>query len=242
MLCGNRLRGKNPPRTIALVTSITSGLINVLAGFALPSVAQTLAPCTPPTAGEFILLVTTPTTASENQLKQVLPPTVSIPICDYQGNRVSRMGGFRNFSDANAWAEYITQASGLQTFVAQSPSTPASPPATPPSPTPTTAPAPTAPVPPPSPSFVPQPLGTGYGVIVDFLHTPSIAAQLKTAQSRTPGLVSYRGRAYLLATYTTDSAAALTTLQQLTQQGFSTFLVDSRQLMLLTDAVQLVNR
>jgi hypothetical protein len=78
-------------------------------------------------------------------------------------------------------------------------------------------------------------------VIVDFLNTPSIAAQLKTAQSRTPGLVSYGGRAYLLATYTADSTAALSTLQQLTQQGFSTFLVDSRQVMLLTDAVQMLN-
>lgn len=97
MLCGNRLRSKKFPTTIAVVTGLTSGLINLLS-FALPSVAQTLAPCAPPAPGEFILLVTTPTTASENQLKQVLPPTVSIPICDYQGNRVSRMGGFRNFS------------------------------------------------------------------------------------------------------------------------------------------------
>ncbi len=229
MLCGNRLRSKKFPTTIAVVTGLTSGLINLLS-FALPSVAQTLAPCAPPATGEFILLVTTPTTASENQLKQVLPPTVSIPICDYQGNRVSRMGGFRNFSDANAWAEYITQASGLQAFVAQSSSSPAAP----------TAPAPPRPVPPARPSFAPQPLGTGYAIVVDFAQTPSIAAQLKTAQSRTPGLVSYGGRAYLLASYTTDSTAALANLQQLTQQGFRTFLVDSRQVMLLTDAVQLV--
>lgn len=222
------VRGKRLPTTIAFVTSLTSGLIHLCTSVAL---AQTLAPCTPPAVGEFILLVATPTTASENQLKQVLPPTVAIPICDYQGNRVSRMGGFRNFSDANAWAEYINQASGLQAFVAQSPGNPANP-------------APSAPIPPvtapaASPRFSPQPLGAGYAVIVDFFSTPTIAAQLKTAQARTPGLVSYGGHAYLLANYTTDSTSALSSLQQLTQQGFQAFVVDSRQVMLLTDAVQI---
>ncbi|MEY2978581.1 MAG: hypothetical protein ACO3NK_09575 [Prochlorotrichaceae cyanobacterium] len=221
------LRVKRLPTTIAFVAaSFTSGLINIL-----PSFAQTLSPCAPPAVGEFILLVSTPTTASETQLKQVLPPTVSIPICDYQGNRVSRMGGFRNFSDANAWAEYINQAAGLPAFVAQPAST---------APTATPTPVPQVPVArPATPTFTPQPLGTGFAVIVDFLNTPAIAAQLRATQSRTPGLVSYGRQAYLLASYTTDSSAALTTLQQLTQQGFQTFIVDSRQVMLLTDAVQI---
>jgi hypothetical protein len=194
--------------------------------------AQPLPACAPPGAGEFILLVETPTTASEKKLKQVLPPTVSIPVCDYLSNRVSRMGGFRNFTDANAWAEYITQASGLKAFVAQAPTSQASvPPSPPPLNTlPTAAPA--------TPRFTAKAVGQGYAVIVNFFNNPAVAQQLNLAQSRIPGLVSYNGRPYLLALHTADSTTALASLQKLTEQGFQVFVVDARQTLLLTEAVK----
>lgn len=216
---------------IALLGVLGMGFLRVP-----PSLGQSLATCSPPVSGEFILLVNTPTSATETQLKQVLPPSVMIPVCDYLGNRVSRMGGFRSLTDANAWAEYITQSSGLQAFVAQAPqgnnapinaSTPT--PLTPNTPSSST----------PAIRYNPQPLGSGYAVIVDFFNNPGIAVQLKTAQQRSPGLVSYGGRSYLLANYSADSTAALTSLQQLSQQGFQVLLVDSRQAILLTPEVRL---
>jgi len=209
-----------------------------------PSLGQSLATCSPPVTGEFILLVNTPTSATESQLKQVLPPNVIIPVCDYLGNRVSRMGGFRSLTDANAWAEYITQSSGLQAFVAQSPqgndgtlnTTANTAVPNPPSlPNPLTANPSASGI----PTYNPQPLGSGYAVIVDFFNNPGIAVQLRTTQQRSPGLVSYGGRSYLLANYTADSRIALGSLQQLSQQGFQVLLVDSRQAVLLTPEVRL---
>ena len=221
---------------IALLGVLGMGLLRVP-----PSLGQSLATCSPPVSGEFILLVNTPTSATESQLKQVLPPNVIIPLCDYLGNRVSRMGGFQSLTDANAWAEYITQSSGLQAFVAQAPqennvpSNAAVP--NPPTPNPLTPNTPSSAT--PAIRYNPQPLGSGYAVIVDFFNNPGIAVQLRTTQQRSPGLVSYGGRSYLLANYTADSTTALTSLQQLSQQGFQVLLVDSRQAILLTPEVRL---
>lgn len=252
-----------------------------------PGLAQSADPpptCDPPARDEFLLLVPTANAVVVAQLQATLPASVALPQCDYLGNTVTRLGGFQNLEVANSWARYISQATGLQAFVARPPASnsgptrpetaTAPPEATAPQPstpnlappdlaptsttaattpnnleaaTPITTPAtPATPVASQDPGgssgdrlYRPQVLGSGYAVIVDFFNTPSIAQQLRFSLDRLPGLVSYGGRAYLLARYTPDSAIALQVLQDLSQQRFQVLVVSGDQTVLLTPGVQL---
>ncbi|MEB3274527.1 MAG: hypothetical protein VKJ85_12140 [Prochlorothrix sp.] len=198
-------------------------------GTALPSFSQTapgssLPACNPPAPGEYLLLVLTPDAASQNSLRQALPPSVAVPACDYLGNTVSRMGGFRNPEDATAWADYIQEVANLQSFVARPPSTAPNTPPSPPIPTTRT--------------FNPQLLGPGYAVLVDYGNDPAVAQRLRQARQRTPGLVSFGQRPYLLTFQSTDSNQALALLADLNRQGFKALVVNSQGVVLLTDQVK----
>lgn len=195
---------------------------------ATPGSAQdvNLPNCQPPVADEFLLLVVTPTVETKEQLQQALPPSVSVPACNYLGSQVSRMGGFRDIDHANAWSQYITEVVGLPAFVARPPSANSS-----------SASDPIA-VAPAIPKFEPKLLGMGYAILVDYFNDPAIATQLQQAQQARPGLASYGQRPYLLADYTTDGNLAVRTLTNLSNQGFQVLLVDSRAVTLLTDQIQ----
>jgi hypothetical protein len=206
--------------------------LGITAASGLAQTNPELPACQPPAADEYLLLVVTPTAQTQEKLKQSLPPSVSVPACNYLGSQVSRMGGFRDVDNANAWSQYINEVVGLPAFVARPPSGAT---ATTPPPVPGQVPTASA----PTQAFAPKPLGSGYAVLVSYFNNPAIAAQLKQARQQTPGLVSYGQRPYLLAHYTNDSAAALNTLTTLTNQGFQALLVDSRDVMVLTEQVRL---
>ncbi len=215
-------------------------------------------PCPPPQANEYLLLVRSNTEAERNRVQALLPSNSTVMICDYLNDTVVRAGGFTNLENANAWAQYMTEVEGLKAFVARpaasapTPTTPSTPtPTAGPGPTPPAAPSPTppaapspAPSPPPaqvppSPSvaYTPQSLGTGFGVLVDYQYQPEIAKSIQRQVKQAVGLAVYRQRPYLLIAYSPNIDGAVSTLTVLKGYGISSFIVDSREVVMLTPAV-----
>jgi hypothetical protein len=287
------------PTLLSFVLLSTTGLLVAQRGM-----AQSLAACEPPQGEEYLLLVVKQDTGTEEQLQQLLPLNAALSTCNYLDDEVVRVGGFASSEIANAWAQYLTDMTGLQAFVAR-PSSSAAEPAvvvepvsdttpseTTPSetsasfPTPTqvsasggtssspsqqpsqqpeqqqgqtdpsegSAPTSTPETPTPegeaegngvaaaSPSgtnqaYSPQPLGSGYAVLVHYFNRPEVAADVSQVTSQPVGLVAYEQRPFLLAAYTTDASAAATILQSLSERGFTAVIVDSRRAILLTPSV-----
>jgi hypothetical protein len=210
--------------------------------------------CQPPAAAEFLLLVVTRSSDSQTQVGQLLPPNTAIATCTYLDKTVTRVGGFRTVERANAWARYITESTGLAAYVARPAvsstasalaptndsviSPPAKPDPTKPDPT---KPDPTKPDPAKTGTelaYAPKALSAGYAVLVDYANKLQIVTKLQQALNGSEiGLVSYNQRPYLLATHTSDAAAAKATLRSLSDRGFSATLVDSRQVILLRQPV-----
>lgn len=201
-----------------------SSLLLALAGcFGVADLALAQTPisaCPPPQQNEYLLLVPTPTTDSQQQLRQTLPSNTRSTVCRYQDDTVTRIGGFRRIEDANDWVRYVKDVAGLSAYVVQ----------------PTAIAVATS----PSnnlPAFNPQSLGDGYAVLVDFLNQPELAAQLRQILGNDVGLVSFGQRPYLLAMYTTNEGRANSTLRQLSDRGFWSMMVDSRRVTLLKPVV-----
>ncbi|XGB41984.1 MAG: hypothetical protein LVS60_17630 [Nodosilinea sp. LVE1205-7] len=171
-------------------------------------------------------------------------------ICDYLSDTVVRAGGFTNLENANAWAQYMTEVEGLKAFVARpainSPA-PTTPPASPPTATPRPAPTPpVAQVPSPaaplaSAAYAPQSLGAGFGVLVDYQYQPDMAKSIQRQVKQAVGLAVYRQRPYLLIAYSPTIDGAVSTLTVLKGYGISSFIVDSREVVMLTPAVTMPN-
>ncbi|MBD2185889.1 hypothetical protein H6S82_02160 [Planktothrix sp. FACHB-1355] len=89
-----------------------------------------------------------------------------------------------------------------------------------------------------SPAYNPQPLGTGYAVLVDYFNQPEIAAQVQEALKKEVGLVSYGQRPYLLVLHTTDQKNATSIFEDLSDRGFWVMLVDSDKVTLLRARVE----
>lgn len=203
------------------------------------AIAQTRYPvCQPPSAAEYLLLVTGSAADKQAQLKRVLPATADLTVCSYQNQVVTRVSGFSSLGIANAWAQYLKEVSGFEATVARPAEAPAAkPPIAEVQPQPTSLNAPN-----PNPNnlaYNPRPLGTGYAVLVDYFDQPEIAAQVRQLLSQDVGLVSYGQKPYLLAGYTTNQTTANATLQTLSDRGFWVMLVDSRRVVLLKPTVTL---
>lgn len=206
----------------------------------VPSSPAQLAPCPPPNSGEYLLLILSPTSESQAQARQALPSVVSISVCNYLNDTVTRAGGFTDLEVANAWATYMTETVGLLTYVARPATTTAVVPTPQPSPiaTPTPRPSP-SPVAAPSPlPYNPQPLGSGYAVLVDYGRQPEVAARLRQILGRDVGLVSYNQRPYLLANHTPAQGTANATLTILRDRGFQTMMVDGQQVVVMSRTVR----
>jgi hypothetical protein len=206
--------------------------------------AQTLPECQPPRPDEYLLLVPNPQSEILPELQRLLPENAVLTPCNYLNTSVVRVEGFSSAEVASAWAQYLADSASVQAYVARPPSasaiasTPAaiggtsSPvPAEQSAATPISASA--------SPAYAPQPLGTGYAVVVDYFNRPELAASVRQVTSRDVGLVSFEQQPYLLASYTTDPAVASSLLRTLSERGLSAAIVDSRRAMLLTPAVKL---
>jgi hypothetical protein len=180
--------------------------------------AQNVPVCQAPNAGEYLLLVVSPTKDNQTQLRRALPNDLKSNICQYLNDTVTRIGGFTQMEDANRWARYVSNIVGLSAIITTRPSN-----------------GPTA----QSVSYRPQPLGEGFAVLVDYLNRPELVAQVRQIVGGDVGFVSYGQRPYLMAVYTTNQKEAYTTLQQLSDRGFYAILVNSRQVVLLRSVVSL---
>jgi hypothetical protein len=185
--------------------------------------------CQPPKAGEYLLLVVSPTLKSQEQVRRALPGKIDATACRYFNDTVTRIGGFTKIEDASSWQQYIKDVVGLPAYVAQGPRES------------TTSPTPETPQPrstsSPTPTYTPQSLGTGYAVLVDYFNQPEVANQVQQLLGRDVGLVSYGQRPYLLAIHTASSNTAAITLRKLSDRGLFTMLVDSRKVTLLRSRV-----
>jgi hypothetical protein len=171
--------------------------------------------CEPPQPGEFLLLVRRANSAMEDQLYKALPQNVSAEPCRYVGESVMRLEGFPSLSIAKAWADYVRDRTGLQAFAIESPSARA------------------------AAAFRPTALGNGYAVLVNYFDDPTVAQELREFLKRDVGLASYADQAFLLASNSGDGKAASELMQRLSDRGFSSMVVDSRQVTLLRQAIAL---
>ncbi|GAA6619702.1 hypothetical protein [Scytonema sp. NUACC26] len=190
--------------------------------------AQNAPVCQPPSAGEYLLLVISPTSNNQNQLRRALPGEIKTTTCRYLKDTVTRIGGFRSIDDANRWARYISSVVGLSAIITTRPTDSAQASAS----SPNTSQRERV-------SYKPERLGEGYAVLVDYYNRPEVANQVQEVVGGDVGFATYGQRPYLLAVYTNNQKEAYTTLQKLSEQGLSAVLVDSRKVLLLRSAVRL---
>ncbi|NJL65098.1 MAG: hypothetical protein HC903_29055 [Methylacidiphilales bacterium] len=199
-------------------SAITIAIVSLLGSVNSVMAQQKTPTCRPPNAGEYLLLIISPSTDNQNQLRRVLPSETTTNVCRYLNDTVTRIGGFAKLDDANRWARFIRDSAGLSAIITTRPQD-----------TPVARPA----------NFKPQALGQGYAVLVDYFNNPDVAKQVQQVVGGDIGFVSYAQRPYLLAVFTTNSKDAQTTLQSLSERGFFAQLVDARRVMLLRQVVKL---
>jgi hypothetical protein len=207
------------------------GISSVFAQPAIPA-------CQPPSAGEYLLLVVSPTADNQKQLRSTLPPQLKTATCKYLNETVTRVGGFNKIDDANRWARYVSNIVGLSAIITTRPTAVANVQPSQPS-------QPSQPFQPFQPfqqqtvSYNPQALGQGYAVLVDYFNRPELANNVQQVVEGNVGFASYGQRPYLLAVHTTNQKEAYSALQKLNDRGFFAVLVDSRKVMLLRPVVRL---
>ena len=206
-----------PSALLLAVTPLISNINPVIA-------QQNLTNCQPPNAGEYLLLVVSPTTENQKQLRSALPTELKTVTCKYNNQTVTRIGGFKNIDDANRWARYIQNIVGLSAIITTRATQQA----------PQQAPKlPTSKI-----SYNPKILGEGYAILVDYFNRPEMVSSLQKSVEGDVGFVSYGQRPYLLAVYTTNQKEAYNTLQKLSESGFVAILADSRKVVLLRSTVR----
>jgi hypothetical protein len=203
---------------------LIGGMSSVFAQQAIPL-------CQPPSSGEYLLLVVSPTADNQKQLRSALPPELKTITCKYLNETVTRIGGFKKIDDANRWARYVSNIVGLSAIITTRPTTADVQPQT----------QPQLQQQPPQQTvnYNPQALGEGYAVLVDYYNRPELVNSVQQAVGGNVGFVSYGQRPYLLAVYTTNQSEAYNTLQKLNNGGFVASIVDSRKVILLRSTVRL---
>ncbi|MEH2468421.1 hypothetical protein [Nostoc sp.] len=197
---------------------LIGGMSSVFAQQAIPL-------CQPPNAGEYLLLVVSPTANNQKQLRSALPPQLKTITCKYLNETVTRVGGFNKIDDANRWARYVSNIVGLSAIITTRPTTPNV--------------QAQQQVPQQTVKYNPQALGEGYAVLVDYYNRPELVNSVQQVVGGNVGFVSYGQRPYLLAVYTTNQTEAYNTLQKLNNGGFVASIVDSRKVILLRSTVRL---
>lgn len=203
------------------------GAIIVLlsSGWAGQGMAQSYPDCPPPTSGEYLLLVRGADESERDRTLSILPVDKPTLVCNYLGDTVVRAGGFDSLEVANSWALYMNDIEQLETVVVESTASSPEPAA------PDELAAESAPM-----LYQPTLLGEGVAVLVDYQQDPAIGRNL--AQQGNVGLAVYLQQPYLLVLHTTDASAAAARLQQLVDSGLTSFLVDSQQVIRLTDTIR----
>jgi hypothetical protein len=214
-----------PSALLLAVTPLISNINPVIA-------QQNLTNCQPPNAGEYLLLVVSPTTENQKQLRSALPTELKTVTCKYNNQTVTRIGGFKNIDDANRWARYIQNIVGLSAIITTRATQQA------PQQAPQQVPQTTPKVPNSKITYNPKILGEGYAILVDYFNRPEMVSSLQKSVEGNVGFVSYGQRPYLLAVYTTNQKEAYNTLQKLSESGFVAILADGRKVVLLRSTVR----
>ena len=201
-------------------SSLVLAIASLIGNISSVTAQKNIPVCQAPTAGEYLLLVISPTQDNQTQLRRTLPNELKTTTCRYLNDTVTRIGGFNKIDDANRWARYVNSIVGLSAIITTRPADAQQPRSQ-------------------AVSYNPQSLGTGFAVLVDYFNRPELATQLQQVVEGDIGFVSYGQRPYLLAVYTTNQKEAYNTLQKLNERGFSTYLVDSRKVLLLRSVVRL---
>ncbi|MFW9263821.1 hypothetical protein [Nostoc sp. CALU 546] len=228
------------PSVLGLAISTTSfAYAGLIGGMSSVFAQQAIPLCQPPNAGEYLLLVVSPTANNQKQLRSALPPELKTITCQYLNETVTRVGGFNRIDDANRWARYVSNIVGLSAIITTRPTAadvqPQSQPQLQPQPQPQRQPQ----SPQQTVTYNPQALGEGYAVLVDYYNRPELVNSVQQAVGGNVGFVSYGQRPYLLAVYTTNQSEAYNTLQKLNNGGFVASIVDSRKVILLRSTVRL---
>ncbi|BAY78080.1 hypothetical protein NIES25_45500 [Nostoc linckia NIES-25] len=197
----------------------------LIGGMSSVSAQQAIPNCQPPNAGEYLLLVVSPTSENQKQLRSALPPELKTITCQYLNETVTRIGGFNQIDDANRWARYVSNIVGLSAIITTRPTAPDVVQA--------------QPLQQQRVTYNPQALGEGYAVLVDYYNRPEIANSVQQVVGGNVGFASYGQRPYLLAVYTTNQSEAYNTLQKLNDRGFVASIVNSRKVILLRSTVGL---
>ena len=214
-------------RKFKIPTALILSTAGLLCGINSVSAQSNPPTCEAPRTGEYLLLVVSPTSDNQTQLKRILPTKISTNTCKYLDDTVTRIGGFKKIDDANRWARYIKDSAGLSAIITTRPTG---------TPTPSQAGTQASNV-----SYKPRRLGSGYAVLVDYYNRPQLASDVRKAVKNDVGFVAYGRRPYLLANYTSNQKEAYQTLEELSKRGFFAIIVDSDKVMLLRSVVNLPN-
>ena len=214
-------------RKFKIPTALLLSTVSLLCGINSASAQRNTPTCQAPRTGEYLLLVVSPTSDNQTQLKRVLPSKIKTNTCKYLDDTVTRIGGFKKIDDANRWARYIKDSAGLSAIITTRPTG---------TPTPSQAGTQATTI-----SYKPRNLGDGYAVLVDYYNRPQLASEVRKAVKGDVGFVAYGRRPYLLATYTSNRNEAYQTLEELSKRGFFAIIVDSQKVMLLRSVVELPN-
>lgn len=204
-------------RILGLILSAVLFNLQPFAGMSKANAQSTYPACQPPNAGEYLLLVEALTPQQQTQLRQALPDQTPFNLCLYLDELVARVGGFSSLEEANSWARYAIETANLEAYVVQPPASFTV----------------------NAPAYNPQPLGTGFAVLVDYFNQPELATQVQQQLGSPVGLASYGQRPFLLAVHTTNQQDANDILTTLSDRGFWVMIVDSRKVVLLNAAVSL---
>jgi hypothetical protein len=192
--------------------------------------------CAAPKPGEYLLLIVSNTPEEQKLVQRTLPNDINSEVCRYLSNLVTRVGGFDDQLIAEDWAAYLQDKVKLPAYVVKQEVTQVPRPS--PNSTSVVRETPPSSSKPESTRYNPQPLGSGYAVLVDYFNQPELALQLRTVIGGDVGLVSYGQRPYLLVEYTTNSDKATATLKQLSSRGFWPMLVDSNRVTVISPAIK----
>ncbi len=206
-------------------------LAPAVVSLSLKANAQSSLPvCPPPAAQEYLLLVRGESESERAEIASILPIESSVLICQYVDEVLVRAGGFTSLETANAWASYMRTEEGFESFVTQ-PASSASGQVNSQADVRSVASETNGAI-----TYQPKLLDPGYAVLVDYGTRPEIATAVGQLV-RPVGLVVYQQRAYLLAGYTTDLAAANATLQRLGNAQLAAVVVDAQQVVQLSAEV-----
>ena len=102
--------------------SAFTGLAGVALAFGGIAAASAQLPnCQAPRSSEFLLLVVTRTPEAQARIRSVVSRTADLSVCNYFGETVTRVGGYRDADSAKSWADYLNDTVRLRAFVAVPP-------------------------------------------------------------------------------------------------------------------------